>query len=134
RRRRRSAPRHPHRRAGDDSDRLGEDRRRRLLVRVPAPGRRRLPGERNGGRAGDPGALGGEERARPLKGGAPEVTPRDPSAERLASISDRIVAAQRPIRILQAITWPDAVRARFLDREARELPEFEYPPLAFDAA
>lgn len=59
---------------------------------------------------------------------------RDTYAERLAAVSTRIIAAQRPIRILQAITWPDSVRRRFFEEEARELPAYEYPALRFDPA
>jgi len=52
----------------------------------------------------------------------------------LASFSTRIVAAQKPIRILHAITWPDSVRRRFFERQAEELPAYAYPGLRYDVA
>jgi uncharacterized protein (TIGR02421 family) len=71
-----------------------------------------------------------------MEGGAAEVRPgrsRDTYAEKIASVSARIIVAQRPIRILHAIAWPDAVRKRFFAEGARELPAWEYPALTFDA-
>ena len=61
-----------------------------------------------------------------------KVPSRDTYAERLAAISTAIIAAQRPIRILHAVTWPDGVRRRFLARGARELPVVDLPPLDFE--
>jgi uncharacterized protein (TIGR02421 family) len=49
-------------------------------------------------------------------------------------MSDAIVAAQKPIRILRAINWDPAVHERFFRHGAAELPRPEYPPLGFDAA
>jgi uncharacterized protein (TIGR02421 family) len=52
----------------------------------------------------------------------------------LRRLSDALVAAQRPIKILRAINWDPAVHQRFFKHDARELPRPEYPPLGFDAA
>src|SRR5688572_4890629 len=38
-------------------------------------------------------------------------------------LSDRIVDAQRPIRILDACKWDDGIEERFFERECKELPE-----------
>jgi uncharacterized protein (TIGR02421 family) len=59
---------------------------------------------------------------------------RDTYAQKLAAFSARIIAAQRPIRILHAITWPDSVRRRFFEMKGRELPDYDYPELSFDPA
>ncbi len=50
----------------------------------------------------------------------------------LRRLSDALVAAQRPIRLLRAINWDPRVHAQFFRRGARELPRPEYPPLGFD--
>ncbi|MCM2334928.1 MAG: flavohemoglobin expression-modulating QEGLA motif protein [Anaeromyxobacteraceae bacterium] len=50
----------------------------------------------------------------------------------LRSISDEILHAQRPIRVLRAINWGPQVHARFFKHGARELPRPEYPPLGFE--
>lgn len=42
--------------------------------------------------------------------------------ERVRDLSDRLVAAQRGIRVLDAVKWDDAVRAAFFARGGRELP------------
>lgn len=55
-------------------------------------------------------------------------------------LSDRIVEAQRPIRVLDAIKWHSAVRKEFFARDCRELPAVDQDyyqrnnPLDFDAA
>jgi uncharacterized protein (TIGR02421 family) len=54
--------------------------------------------------------------------------------EKLRSLSDRIVQAQRPIRVLRAINWGPQVHDRFFRQGARELPRPEYPPLGFRPA
>src|SRR5579862_6081884 len=53
------------------------------------------------------------------------------------SLSDRLVEAQRPIRILDAIKWDDDVERAFFARSARELPPvttdyYQTRPLPFD--
>jgi uncharacterized protein (TIGR02421 family) len=55
------------------------------------------------------------------------------AAEYLRRISDAIVAAQRPIRLLRALNWDPAVHERFFRHGARELPQPSYAPLGFDA-
>lgn len=50
----------------------------------------------------------------------------------LRRLSDALVAAQRPIKILRAINWDPKVHEHFFKRGARELPRPEYPPLGFD--
>lgn len=51
--------------------------------------------------------------------------------EYLRRISDQILQAQRPIRVLRAINWDPVVHERFFRGGARELPRPEYPPLGF---
>jgi uncharacterized protein (TIGR02421 family) len=55
----------------------------------------------------------------------------------IKALSDRIVEAQRPIRILDAIKWDESVEARFVAQGCRELPEIDRDyyasrPLGFD--
>jgi uncharacterized protein (TIGR02421 family) len=50
----------------------------------------------------------------------------------LRELSDAIVHAQRPIRVLRAINWGPHVHERFFKHGARELPRPEYPPLGFE--
>ena len=52
--------------------------------------------------------------------------------EYLRRISDQILQAQRPIRVLRAINWGPEVHARFFRHGAKELPRPEYKPLEFD--
>ncbi len=59
---------------------------------------------------------------------------RDGYGRKLAAVSNRIIAAQKPIRILWAITWPDSVRQRFFEQGARELPRYDYPALRYEPA
>ncbi len=54
------------------------------------------------------------------------------------ALSERIVEAQRPIRILDAIKWDDDVERAFFEKHARELPAvtkayYDARPLPFDA-
>jgi uncharacterized protein (TIGR02421 family) len=51
--------------------------------------------------------------------------------EYLRRLSDEIVHAQRPIRVLRAINWDPHVHERFFKAGAKELPKPEYPPLGF---
>jgi uncharacterized protein (TIGR02421 family) len=50
----------------------------------------------------------------------------------LRRLSDAIVHAQRPIRLLRAINWAPQVHERFFKSGARELPRPEYAALGFD--
>ena len=54
-------------------------------------------------------------------------------------LSDRIVEAQTPVRVLDAVKWDDRVRQSFFASGARELPKvdrayYESRPLAFDSS
>ncbi len=57
----------------------------------------------------------------------------------LRTLSDRIVVAQKPIRILDHIKWDNGIQEEFFRNAARELPKidhayYESRPLGFDAA
>ena len=57
----------------------------------------------------------------------------------IRALSDRIVAAQTPIRVLDAIKWDDGVRQAFIQGKGRQMPAvdrayYEGRPLAFDSA
>ncbi len=57
----------------------------------------------------------------------------------LRTLSDRLVVAQRPIRILDQIKWDGSIQADFFRNGARELPNvdqayYDGRPLGFDAA
>jgi uncharacterized protein (TIGR02421 family) len=52
--------------------------------------------------------------------------------EYLRRLSDAIVHAQRPIRVLRSINWGPRVHERFFRHGAKELPRPEYPPLGFE--
>jgi uncharacterized protein (TIGR02421 family) len=57
--------------------------------------------------------------------------------ERLRSLSNRLVALQKPIRILDAIKWPAELEAHFIASGGRELPQlgkdfYQNQRLAFD--
>jgi uncharacterized protein (TIGR02421 family) len=63
--------------------------------------------------------------------------PLTPYETLVRTLSDRLVEAQRPIRILDAIKWDDGVEQAFFDAGAKQLPPVtsEYyasRPLAFD--
>lgn len=55
------------------------------------------------------------------------------------ALSDRIVEAQTPIRVLDAVKWDDSIREGFLKHKGKKLPAvdrayYDSRPLAFDAA
>jgi uncharacterized protein (TIGR02421 family) len=52
----------------------------------------------------------------------------------LRRLSDALVAAQRPIKILKAINWDPKVHEHFFRQGCRELPRPDYPPLDFEPA
>jgi uncharacterized protein (TIGR02421 family) len=53
--------------------------------------------------------------------------------EILAKLAQRTLEAQRPIRILQALRWPQSAEEQFYKSKGRELPEVSYDPdLGFD--
>jgi len=63
--------------------------------------------------------------------------PDTPYTSSLRELSDRLVEIQRPIRILDAIKWDDAVRVDFFASKCRELPKvdrdyYRSRPLDFD--
>ena len=64
--------------------------------------------------------------------------PLDPYQQRVRDLSDRLVEAQVPIRILDAVKWDDSIRQAFLASGGQRLPEvdrsyYHTRPLAFDA-
>lgn len=60
--------------------------------------------------------------------------PLQSRAQKLRQLSNALIAAQKPVRVLKAISWPERARTRFLDgKQQAPLPEIEYAPLAFDA-
>jgi len=75
---------------------------------------------------------------------APDPVPPAPPAgpwrsykEIVAQLSSRIVDAQRPIRVLQALRWDETIEAHFLKSKPRELPRidaayYERVDLGFD--
>ena len=50
----------------------------------------------------------------------------------LRTLSDQILQAQKPLKVLRAINWGPAVLERFFRQGARELPRPEYPALGFE--
>ncbi|HEV2332505.1 MAG TPA: flavohemoglobin expression-modulating QEGLA motif protein, partial [Gammaproteobacteria bacterium] len=63
----------------------------------------------------------------------------DTYKQTLRELSDRIVAAQRPIRILDHIKWEPSIQEEFFKGGARELPKvdaayYQGRPLGFDSA
>src|SRR5690606_30895921 len=63
--------------------------------------------------------------------------PLDPYQQTVRSLSDRLVDAQAPIRILDAVKWDDSIRQAFLAAGGQRLPDvdrtyYHTRPLAFD--
>ncbi|MCE3253788.1 MAG: flavohemoglobin expression-modulating motif protein [Cellvibrio sp.] len=57
--------------------------------------------------------------------------------ERLKQLSTRLVSLQKPIRILDAIKWPQGIEQRFREHQGKELPAlgadfYQRQPLAFE--
>ena len=55
------------------------------------------------------------------------------------ALSDRIVEAQTPVRVLDAVKWDESIRQGFLEAKGRKLPQvdrsyYEGRPLAFDSS
>ena len=70
--------------------------------------------------------------------GPDRVGPWRSYKEIISGLADRIVEAQRPIRVLQALRWDDAVEAQFFKTRFREMPRideeyYEKVDLGFDA-
>src|SRR6202044_3482269 len=69
-----------------------------------------------------------ERRPKEREGVTPVAARRHPwrsYKEAVARLADRIVEGQKPIRVLQALRWDDAVQAQFLKSKPRELPKVE---------
>jgi uncharacterized protein (TIGR02421 family) len=89
-----------------------------------------------------PKAVGKEEAQSGLVSLAVASAPAEPGPWRsykevVAQLSSRIVEAQRPIRVLQALRWDDAFEEQFLKARTRELPRvdaayYERVDLGFD--
>lgn len=68
------------------------------------------------------------------------MTRAAPYPQRLADLSERLVHAQQPIRILDAVAWDDTIEQRVLDSGFTELPAVDAGyyqrrhPIPFDAA
>src|SRR5205807_8762692 len=80
-----------------------------------------------------PGPMG---RANAVANGQPQRT-LTPYEGLVRSLSDRLVEAQRPIRILDAIKWDDDIERAFFEKDGRELPPvtreyYQTRPLPFD--
>src|SRR5579871_330435 len=54
--------------------------------------------------------------------------------ELIRDVAQRLVEAQRPIRILRAVAWPDSVAREFFAARAERLPRPEYPTRDLSAA
>ncbi|NJL26574.1 MAG: DUF1704 domain-containing protein [Thermoanaerobaculia bacterium] len=48
--------------------------------------------------------------------------------ERIRSVATLLKRAERPVRILRSVSWPNEVRERFFATGARELPQVSYAP------
>ena len=55
-------------------------------------------------------------------GDEPDSRPLTAQEQAIRSLSDRLVCAQRPLRVLPAIQWPASVESAFFTAGARELP------------
>jgi len=88
-----------------------------------------------------------ERRAKEADDDAPAVAPSIPPLpaagpwrsykELVAALAERIVEAQRPIRVLQALRWDAAIEEQFLKSKQREMPRidgayYEKVELGFD--
>ncbi len=56
---------------------------------------------------------------------APAAAPWQSYKEVVAQLAGRIVEGQKPIRVLQALRWDDAVEEQFLKSKQRELPKID---------
>src|SRR5215475_12968061 len=60
-----------------------------------------------------------------------------PYQRTIRALSDRLVEAQRPIRVLDAVKWDDSIERAFFDTGGRELPPvtrdyYDRRPLSFE--
>ena len=44
------------------------------------------------------------------------------------ALSDRLVEAQTPIRVLDAVKWDDSIRSEFLKHKGKQLPKVDRKP------
>lgn len=63
----------------------------------------------------------------------------DEYQQTIRTLSDRIVLAQTPIRVLDAVKWDDSIRQGFLKAKGREMPAvdrayYQGRPLSFDSS
>ena len=63
----------------------------------------------------------------------------DEYQQTIRGLSDRIVLAQTPIRVLDAVKWDDSIRQGFLKAKGKELPAIDRAyyvnrPLGFDSS
>ncbi|RMN85045.1 hypothetical protein ALQ56_04657, partial [Pseudomonas syringae pv. papulans] len=70
---------------------------------------------------------------------ASQGVPVDEYQQTIRALSDRIVVAQTPIRILDAVKWDENVRKEFLAAKGKALPAvdrayYENRPLGFDSS
>jgi uncharacterized protein (TIGR02421 family) len=100
---------------------------------------RGLPGDSSSREPADGLDLDGSLSSPSVSAGARDVSPLPRPAYHalIRSLSDRLVEAQRPIRILDAIKWDDDVERAFFAAGARELPPvttdyYRRRPLPFD--
>lgn len=63
---------------------------------------------------------------------APGEGPRGEYRRALRRVSVALVRAQKEIRVLRSLHWPDSVAHQFFARGERELPRVEYSPLGYD--
>src|SRR3990167_1472099 len=68
----------------------------------------------------------------------PHPIPSTPEQQKIRALSDRLVALQQPIRILDAIKWDDDIKADFFKNKFEKLPKvdveyYQKHPLPFDA-
>jgi uncharacterized protein (TIGR02421 family) len=92
---------------------------------------------RNGARANGDGKAAAPSEATPSIPPPPALGPWRSYKEIVAQLAARIVEAQRPIRVLQALRWGDEVEQTFLKSKQREPPKidaayYEKVDLGFD--
>ena len=57
----------------------------------------------------------------------PHPIPTTPEQQKIRALSDRLVALQQPIRILDAIKWDEAIKAEFFKNNFQQLPNINKP-------
>jgi uncharacterized protein (TIGR02421 family) len=106
-------------------DKGGEDKRPNdVAVSAPANGARNGVA-RTGGTNGAAAKEETPEVAVPSIPAPPALGPWRSYKEIVAQLAGRIVEAQRPIRVLQALRWDDSVEENFIKNKQRELPRID---------